>query len=571
METEFELRSGITDKLAENGYDLPAIRNLLASTPLDQPAIRKVWQAQVSRAEHRHELVVFKILLSTLTNLKASLSPATNALLNCYQGVYAACNSEYTNAEEHFREALRLTQTEFYPDLAAVILVRYGQMLTNRSKYNEAEDILLKALMHAKNSQIPHIRASTYNHLARLHLLKSSLRQALDYYQEAHVQVVMSGSDRDYFNEGKVLNGLGKIHFFRREWEKAATYLEEALDVRTKIGDLVGQIETRTDMGIMSRYLGKYDNAGLHFGCGLAIAEQINHRLLIAEICGQQAKLYHITGETNKAIALWQKAIAVHREVKNQISEANSLYNLATVYDEIKAHFLAQEFYDKALELAKELDERTILPKIYIGLADLLLEVWNTNEQHVERALELFREGILLMEQSSNKANLPSALLKMAKAVSKWGGNEGQREAMGYYSRCLRLLEQRIEKGLAALPANMERVQIFAGIADCYHKLGEFPEAFDYYFKAITLMESLPDGKQAPLKPTQIYTEASKAALDASAFMEAFSWYERGLKVSDNVLDTNELKRLGILLAPYKNMRRKQTDKLRLYGRIPSQ
>jgi tetratricopeptide (TPR) repeat protein len=565
METDIELRSGITDKLAENGYDLPAIRNLLTSYPLDQAAIRKVWQTQVARAEHRHELVVFKILLSTLANLKESLSPATKALLSCYQGVYAACISEFIGAEEHFREALRLTQQEFYPELNAVILVRYGQLLTNRSKYTEAEEVLVKALMHAKNSKVSHIIASTYNHLARLNLLKSNLRQALDYYQEAHVQVVMSGSERDYFNEGKVLNGLGKIHFFRREWEKAKDYFEEALDVRTKIGDLVGQVETRTDMGIMSRYLGKYEDASLHFGCGLAIAEQINHRLLIAEIVGQQAKLNQINGDKNRAIHQLQKAVGIHREIKNKIGEANCLYNLATVYDELKAHFLAQEFYDKALELAKELDERTILPKIYIGLADLIISVWNNDTQQVERALELFREGILLMEQSSNKANLPSALLKMAKAVSKYGGNSGQREALGYYSRCLRLLEQRIEKGLAALPANMERVQIYAGIADCYHKLGEFPEGFDYYFKAITLMESLPEGKMKALKPALIYTEAAKAAIDASAFMEAFNWYERGLKQADNQIDTNELKRLGILLAPYKNLRRKQTDKLK-YG-----
>ena len=64
-----------------------------------------------------------------------------------------------------------------------------------------------------------------------------------------------------YGVQSSVLNRLGAVYYNRGQWADAVRYVEQALTLREKLGDIVGYARSLNNLGILKWASGDWDGA----------------------------------------------------------------------------------------------------------------------------------------------------------------------------------------------------------------------------------------------------------------------------------------------------------------------
>jgi tetratricopeptide (TPR) repeat protein len=103
---------------------------------------------------------------------------------------------------------------------------------------------------------------------------------------------------------------------------------------------------------------------------------------------------YRKHGQPTKAIAAWEQALTIRREINDWAGEGTTLTNLGQAYEALSQYERAIDYYEQALVVAREVQNRASEGKALHGLGDIYsrLSQYERATGYLEQALVIWRE-----------------------------------------------------------------------------------------------------------------------------------------------------------------------------------
>ena len=180
---------------------------------------------------------------------------------------------EYEEAIAFYQATLE-EWSEASPDDRAWAMLKLAQVWDKRGNLQEAQNWLRQALaqLDRVRGSVPELRAQIYSDLGWLSLRRGDLIAAKDWLEQGLALVV----DTEHYGVlSSVLNRLGAVYYNRSEWPQAAGYVERALDLREKLGDVVGYARSINNLGILKQASGDWDGALADYQRAVEMHERI--------------------------------------------------------------------------------------------------------------------------------------------------------------------------------------------------------------------------------------------------------------------------------------------------------
>jgi tetratricopeptide (TPR) repeat protein len=119
--------------------------------------------------------------------------------------------------------------------------------------------------------------------------------------------------------------------------------------------------------------------------------------------------VYRATGNPQRALALYEQALPIRKEVGDRAGEAATLNNMAGVYRATGNPQRAFELYEEALPIMKEVGDRAGEAATLNNMAGVYQDIGNP-----QRALELYEEALPITKEVGDRAGEATTLNNMA-------------------------------------------------------------------------------------------------------------------------------------------------------------
>ncbi|MBI1924419.1 tetratricopeptide repeat protein [Candidatus Poribacteria bacterium] len=242
---------------------------------------------------------------------------------------------------------------------AARLLTRMGRYLHDRTRYDEAEPLLTRALAIREQSEGPnalHTAESLYN-LGWLYISQIQYVEAEPLFQQA-LTIRQKTLDPNHPDIAHSLHLLGRLYHYQGKLAEAERLFKLSLEIPNHPDvayNLIG-------LGTLSQAQGKFDEAEQFYQGALAILERAlppGHPSIVVSLNGL-GKLYGIQGRFAEAERLLARALTIRENARglDDSSIANSHDHLAHLYEAWGKFAEAEQHYQQMLAAA----EKSLLP-----------------------------------------------------------------------------------------------------------------------------------------------------------------------------------------------------------------
>lgn len=267
---------------------------------------------------------------------------------------------EWDAAEAQFRDLYEEAKSGSDPRAIVVTLNSHGVMQFNRSRYDDAEELWLKALDVAASAGDPTDRATVLINLGLVSTRRGNLDVAASFYDRALDAYADAGEDPS----PSFLNNYAGLLLRRGDLEKARTFSERAVEAFRVMG----------------------------------------HRRFEAPSLNRLARILRQQGDIDGAIQRHEQARAIYVDLGNEVGELSAMGALSAAYrargDLTRAALLAHE----ALERARPLDDELLLADAHMQLAQV-----DVDALRFESALRHFEAGFEVFTRIGDSAGLRAA------------------------------------------------------------------------------------------------------------------------------------------------------------------
>lgn len=186
----------------------------------------------------------------------------------------------------------------------------------------------------------------------------------------------------------------------------------------------------------------------------LQLAEKLNYKKGIADASNNVGYAYMNLGDIPKALEFYHRSLKIQEELSvketdssavraSKIGIANSLNNIAYVYDNQGDITKALEYFHKSLTIREEIKDKA-------GTAQSLnnIGVIYKKKGDAARALEYFQKGLVIREEIKDKDGIGGSLNNIGTMYHHTGG---MNKALEYYEKSLAIREETKDKPGIAL------------------------------------------------------------------------------------------------------------------------
>ncbi len=379
-------------------------------------------------------------------------------------------------ALEYLASARARITAPLHPELVARLALQGARALIERSQYEEALRACEQAHGYFKERALLAPLAHSYNCFGRIHFRLGDLDQAKEFYEAALHLFRWDLND----DEGvlRAHNNLGILYRHLSDWRQASWHLLRSMEIATRLGNFAYIAVSCANLGIVYLKAGSWDEARTHFDraltsyvqigresgvartrIGLAAidtfrhdfaaaaahieaAEQITTRLGASReqiLClFSNGELKHEMGETEEALRLYDRALAMAREIAPEGDMVHELQRrraelLALRGDLAGAEQTAEDACERSAKLKDLLEE---------GAARRVLAAIRTQAGRPADADSEARESIRILEGIHERFELARAYLDQARRMPVRAGAERVREAQNYAFKAMYLFEQ---------------------------------------------------------------------------------------------------------------------------------
>ncbi|GAC1468882.1 MAG: adenylate/guanylate cyclase domain-containing protein [Chloroflexota bacterium] len=281
------------------------------------------------------------------------------------RGDVAASCGRYPEALTQYRRAEEVLDTTDDPDALVSIWLSRARVERSRGARQVAADMCMKALVLAPRV-LEDMRASLYMELGEIEREQGHLRTAFGYLEAAAAVWEKKGA---LDKQALVTCSLADVPFHAGDLPRAQEILRTALDIYRRMLDPQGIGSTLAAMGRTRLAMGELQHAVECSSEALAIADEIDDRLLATMCLLQLGAAYVELGELERARDCIDQAFTRSKKIRNWRGAAQALV--------VRARLLRVQGH---LDLARAALRRAA------GLADEMMDPWLQFDIDMEQA-----------------------------------------------------------------------------------------------------------------------------------------------------------------------------------------
>lgn len=259
--------------------------------------------------------------------------------------------ADYPGAEKVFTEALAIYRVVGDGGGEAGVLTDLGRVRTLTGDYPGAGDASTKALEIYRELGDGDGEAGTLTDLGRIRYLTGDYAEAVDAFTRA-LELYRTLGNRN--GEAGALNDLGRVRQGTEEYPEADAALAESLEIYRALGNLSGEAGALTELGRVRTMTGHYAEAEAALTRALDIYREAGERGNEGWALNYYAAVIAV-GDQPRALALYQDALDLNRELSKPDDEAISLEGIGDHYLEAGDVAQASVFLREALEIYQRL------------------------------------------------------------------------------------------------------------------------------------------------------------------------------------------------------------------------
>ena len=222
---------------------------------------------------------------------------------------------QYEQAIEYYRQTIAIAQS--IPDKLPLLyaLNGLGVLQMERGLLSEARNYFFQMLEVANTHQNYLLAGTAFRHLGEIFLVTYQYDSALQYLLKS--VSIFHGMDART-DEAIALNNLGEAYFGMEDFARAEKYAQEALSIRTALGNQYGLMITNNLMAKIYQQTGALDQAIAFSDSSLALARRLNAKEGIRDALEVLIHLYLDKKNFSRAVPYRQEYIAIKDSIFNE-------------------------------------------------------------------------------------------------------------------------------------------------------------------------------------------------------------------------------------------------------------
>ena len=451
--------------------------------------------------------------------------------LNAFE--YFAKSSEHFNKGDYIA-ALELCKKALELD-PQYIQANFGiaQIYEKMSNWDLARSFYEKTKNLAEKQRDKNILLSAYHNFGRFVGVTGDYKTALEYEQKALDISREINSQQSY---ALILRHMAIVFLGLNQDEKALSAVMESKKIFEESNNIAAMGEVNFTLGLIYSFAKNMDREkGIEYlEKALKIYESIQYKEGILRVSMSLGSPYiYKIGQYDKAIDYLNKAIIVANELNSNIDEI-SIYNmLADIATRKEEYGTAEEYYRKALEINKGINDKAYADTLY-WLAQL-----NMRQLKHENAITYLQQLVNFCEDKKNYDVLYKSKSEIANAYM----------TMGRHKDAIEMLEE-IDTNIGKISDKLTRNNIKLNLLRAYFKSGNYEKGESIIEEVAALARKI-STENISYKPHEAYVLSQIASIynERSMFDDAIIWYNKSMEVFPNALQDDYSK--GILVSVY--------------------
>jgi two-component system sensor histidine kinase/response regulator len=234
-----------------------------------------------------------------------------------------------------------------------------------------------------------------------------------------------------------LLYSYGLMLTYAGQYEDAVAPLDEAIRRAHAAGDKKTEARSLTQTGIINFFLNDWDRALYFYRRAEVLAKELGNKQGLSIITNDISNIYQKKHNYRRAIAGYQHTLEMQRELNDSATICNTLFNIATCYEELHIENLAEEYMQRTYQIASVIRDAEIYALSASHIARYELMRGNTGE-----AKRLFDMAEELTRESEYKQVRAEVYRVRSTALEDAGDNKG---ALAYYKK-MKTLNDSLQK-----------------------------------------------------------------------------------------------------------------------------
>lgn len=201
--------------------------------------------------------------------------------------------------------------------------------------------------------------AAAYNNLGVAYKSQGALDKSLEYYLRA-LNIYNNIKNKDGIAAAK--SNIGTIYSIKKDYGQAMKYFEEANASFTELGDRKKIIGSMNNLGILHSDLQLFEQALKYFSQASQLSEKTGK--VTADPLNNIGNLYFRQGNYQRAADYYDKAMVLARQDNDRNTLLYTLANLVELYTKAGQTAKAQAYLDSASALSEKLQAYVFQPTI---------------------------------------------------------------------------------------------------------------------------------------------------------------------------------------------------------------
>jgi tetratricopeptide (TPR) repeat protein len=266
------------------------------------------------------------------------------------------------------------------------VLVEIGNVYQQQGEYEGARPYLQQALAQAESMGDPAAIALALHNLGSNLYLQGHYQSAQTYYEQG-LTIRLELADK--MGCANAYNNLGNVAFRLGDYMAAQSHYTASLELRREIGDVWGVAASLNNLGIIPYHQQDYESARHYWEESLAIRRALGDQWSISQCLDNLSLIARIQGRYEQALRLSTEGIARRRQLADKQGLVTSLGNRARLLYDLGDMAAADDLYRESLALSLEIDDRRGIVYGLLGLAGVLLRLYEDEAMGVIRPLQL--------------------------------------------------------------------------------------------------------------------------------------------------------------------------------------
>ncbi len=343
----------------------------------------------------------------------------------------------------------------------------------------------------------------------------------------------------DKYWEATTLSLIATAHFAANSHDKAAEWYTQALAVWRALGDRINEARTLNDLGWAYQRARNFPKATECYEQALKLAREIKDRLTEAHSLSNLAGVDEALNRRERAIEYVKQALPLCHEVGDQQYEARLLLRQARHYGYPAAYarynVVAEEFFQRALSLAREIKERGIEAQVLSDLGWYYFRI-----KHYEQGRARAEQALAIHREDKNK-RAEATMLNLLGTISG---------SLGQYEKSVTHFEQ----GLVIhreVKNKTGEAHILSDLGYTHFLLGQYEKSLDCYRQSLALIQEFKD----QLSEAVVLSNIGEVFLKLGQLGKAREYLEQSRLVRREVRQTEFVPTLNLLGEVYRQQR----------------